>query len=144
MKIIDEKGVELISYDSSKGYLKEAKRFVQHHEAVEAVEEQGHYEVTAEYENGGKDVAWVVDKPGVEAREAYDEYEAVLQFVPFTEAELALRRIEELKQKLQSTDYNILKIVEGALSLADCADVIKQRAAWRREINELEAVGGAS
>ena len=27
-----------------------------HHEAIEAVEEQGHYEIIREYPNGGKDV----------------------------------------------------------------------------------------
>lgn len=44
-----------------------------HHDAVAHVEEQGHYEVVAEYPNGGKDVRWVVDVQGVEGHDAYDE-----------------------------------------------------------------------
>ena len=46
---------------------------VVHHDAVQHVEEQGHYEVIAEYPNGGKDVRWVIDVPGVEGHDAYDE-----------------------------------------------------------------------
>ena len=47
-------------------------------------------------------------------------------------------QIAELKQKLADTDYNILKIVEGAATLSEMANIIKQRKAWRAEINELE------
>ena len=54
--------------------------------------------------------------------------------------EEAKSRILELRQKLADTDYNILKIVEGAATLLEMAEVIKNRAAWRREINELEEV----
>jgi hypothetical protein len=53
-------------------------------------------------------------------------------------AEVAKERIAELKQKLSETDYNILKIVEGASSLHEMTEVITQRALWRKEINDLE------
>lgn len=89
MKILDENGVEIFSPDLEKGYLKEDKIFVAHHEAVEAVEEQWHYETIAEYPNGGKDVEKVVDVPGVEAQEAWDEYEDVLRYVCYTDDQLA-------------------------------------------------------
>lgn len=139
MKIIDENGIEIVDYDHSKGYLKETEVFVKHHKAVKAVEEQGHYEVIAEYEEtGGKDVEWVVDVPAVEAKEAFDEFEKVLQFVPYSLKELAEMRIQELKRMLADTDFHILKIVEGATTLAECAEIIKKRAAWRKEINKLE------
>ena len=138
MRIFDQNDVELVSYDKTKGYLIEDKRFIKHHEAVEAVPEEGHYETLVEYPNGGKDVEWVVDIPGVKAQDAWDEYEDILRFIPFTELELANNRITELKQLLQNTDYNILKIVEGASTLAECAEVIAKRASWRKEINELE------
>lgn len=52
--------------------------------------------------------------------------------------EFAERRIQELKQKLVDTDYNILKIVEGAATLDEMADIISKRSKWREEINELE------
>lgn len=89
MKIFDENGNEMSSFDESLGYLEEERRFVAHHEAVEAVAEVGHYEVVAEYPNGGKDVAWVIDTPGTAAREAWDEYETVQIFHPYTAEELA-------------------------------------------------------
>lgn len=140
MRIIDQNDIELQngSIDSTKGYLKRDSLFIRRHEAVEAVEEQGHWETIKEYPNGGKDVEWVVDTPAVEAKEAWDEYEDVLRFIPYTTKEFAVRRIEELKRNLADTDYNILKIVEGAATLVECADIIKQRAQWRKEINELE------
>lgn len=54
------------------------------------MEEQGHWETVAEYpETGGKDVQWVVDAPGVEAREAWDEEETYWLYIPYTEEELA-------------------------------------------------------
>ena len=142
MRILDENNNEIKEPDYAKGYTIADKFIVAHHEAVEAVKEQGHYETVKEYPNGGKDVEWVIDVPAVEAKEAYDEFEEILRFVPFTEKEIAMSRIGELKQKLFDTDYNILKIVEGASTLVECAEVIKRRATWRKEINDLEAKWG--
>lgn len=81
-----------------------------------------------------------MDTPGVDAREAWDEYEDILRFVPYTAVELAQRRITELKGYLQNTDYMILKVVEGAISLAEITETVKKRAIWRKEINELETI----
>lgn len=97
MKILDENNVELPSPDLSKGRLVEERLFISHHPAVEAAAEQWHYETTAVYTNGGKDVAKVVDVPGVEAKEAWDEYETVQRYVPYTEEELAA--MEEARNK---------------------------------------------
>ncbi len=52
--------------------------------------------------------------------------------------DVKLQRIYDLKQKLADTDYNILKIVEGAATLDEMSDIISQRSKWRAEINELE------
>lgn len=139
MRILNENGKELQSYDNKKGYVKQDRIFIAHHEATEAAEEQGHYEVIKEYANGGKEVEWVIDKAAVEAREAYDEYEDILRYTPYSEKELATFAINELKQKLSDTDYRILKIVEGAATLTECAEIIRQRAEWRKKINELES-----
>ena len=139
MRILDQNNIEIENPDFTKGYLEKDSLFVRHHEAVEAAEEVGHWVTLREYPNGGKDVDWVVDTPAVEAKDAWDEYEDIQRFIPFTAKELATRRIAELKQSLQETDYNILKIVEGAATLTECAEVIAKRAAWRKEINELEA-----
>ena len=138
MRIFDENDNLLDSYDETKGYLKKDSLFVCHHETVEAVAEEGHWETIAEYPNGGKDVDWIVDVPGVEAKEAWDEYEDILRFVPFSPEQLAKNEITQLKQKLSDTDYKILKIVEGAATLGDMAETILERAQWRKKINELE------
>ena len=91
MIVYDEQGNvhDSKDLDYSKGYIV-AKKRIHHHEAVAGVEEQGHQETIAEYpETGGKDVIWVVDVPGVEAREAYDEEEDYNEYVLYTEEELA-------------------------------------------------------
>lgn len=139
MRILDENGIEIESPDYELGYLKPDRLLISHHESIDSVEEQGHWETIAEYPNGGKDVDWIIDIPGKPAKEAWDEYEDIQRFVKYTESELATRKIEELKQKLSSTDYVALKIVEGAATLEDYADIIAQRSKWRAEINTLEA-----
>ena len=140
MRILDELDNELNAneLDFSKGYLKEEKIFIKHHDAVSAVEEQGHYEIIKEYPNGGKDAEWVIDVPKVEAKEAYDEYEDIQRFIKFTQKELNSFKIEELKQKLNETDYCVLKIAEGSATYDDYSKIIAKRREWRKEINNLE------
>lgn len=111
MKIVDENGIEIESPDLEKGHLKEDVLLIKHHEAIKGVEEVGHYEVVAEYPNGGKDVAWVVDVPGVEAQEAWDEFEDVLRYIKFTELELMIREFEKNRKPLA-----VLEVVEMLLS----------------------------
>ena len=89
MRVFDSDNNELDSYDVNLGRLEPDRLFIKHHEAIEAVEEICHYEVIAEYPNGGKDVEMVVDVPAVEAKPAWDEYEAVKRYVPYTDEELA-------------------------------------------------------
>ena len=113
MDMYDEQGNPVTDFDPAKGRLEIQKR-IHHHEAVEAVEEQGHWETVAEYpETGGKDVQWVVDVPGVEAREAWDEEETYWLYIPYTE--------EELKQmeadRNQPTPEERVKELEEALEL---------------------------
>lgn len=109
MRIFDENGIEIESPDLEKGYLQNDRLFIMHHDAVEAVEEVGHWETVAEYPNGGKDVEWIVDTPGMEAAEAWDEYEEILRYVTYTEAELKLREYEKNRQPL--SEMEVLKIL---------------------------------
>lgn len=90
MRILDEQDQEIQpeDVDYRLGKLTDDRIFVQHHDAVEAVEEKGHYETLQEYPNGGKDVEWKVDTPAVEAKEAWDEYEDIQRYVKFTDDEL--------------------------------------------------------
>lgn len=144
MRIFDQNNNLLETVDESKGYLKRDSLFLRHHEAVEGTPTKGHYETVKEYPNGGKDVVWVVDVHGVAAKEARDEYEDILRFIPFSAAQMAQRRIAELKENLQNTDYMILKVVEGAITLSEIGETVRKRAAWRREINELEAIANGT
>lgn len=133
MKVYNkEKTQELQEYDLEKGHLQPDKLFVKHYDYVE---EQGHYETIKEYENGGKDVEWVVDVKGVEE---HDEFEDIQIYIPYTEQELKEQRISELKKNLYDTDYKAIKYAEGELTAEEYAPIKEQRRAWRQEINELE------
>lgn len=113
MDMYDEQGNPVTDYDLAKGRLEMQKR-MHHHEAVEAVEEQGHWETVAEYpETGGKDVQWVVDVPGVEAQEAWDEEETYWLYIPYTEEELEQMEAD----RNQPTPEERVKELEEALEL---------------------------
>ncbi len=113
MEIYDQEGNPVTNYDPARGRLKQQVRII-HHEAVDAVEEQGHWETVAEYpETGGKDVAWVIDVQGVEAREAWDEEETYWLYIPYTEEEL-----EQMAEAAQlPTQEERIKELEEALEL---------------------------
>lgn len=99
MRIIDEKGVEILSPDYTLGIpLYEEDIVIAHHDAEPGVDEVGHYETVATYPNGGKDVAWVVEVPGIPPKEAWDETETILRWHWFTEEELAERAKPTLEQ----------------------------------------------
>ena len=113
MDIYDEQGNPVTDYDPAKGRLEMQKR-IHHHEAVDAVEEQGHWETVVEYpETGGRDVQWVVDVPGVEAQEAWDEEEVYWLYIPYTEEELAQMEAD----RNQPTPEERVKELEEALEL---------------------------
>ena len=113
MKIYDENNVELFEPDLSLGRLVEDRILRAIHETVQAVSEEGHWETVAEYPNGGKDVAWIVDVPKVEPKEAWDEYEDILRFVRYTAEELA--QIEE--EKNRPTHEQRIVDLENAVAL---------------------------
>lgn len=105
-RILDKNGNELKleDIDLNTGNLV-TETITVHHDAIEGVEEVSHVEVLKEYyetgpdgepildENGhkvvfGKDVQTIIDVPGVEAKEAYDEEEEIQRFIPYTAEEL--------------------------------------------------------
>lgn len=87
MKTYYENMQPIESPDLTKGWLEVKKRTVEHAPII-GVKEVGHLNVIAEYPNGGKDVAWVVDVPGVEAKEAWTEEVAYQVYHPYTQEEL--------------------------------------------------------
>lgn len=155
MRIIDALGCEITTPNLENGRLVEEQIVKVHHAATEAIEEVFHYVTVAEYPNGGKDIEKVIDIPGVPAREAWDEYETVQRYVEFSAAEKIMNQIAALKQKLAQTDYITAKAVDAMTSAdslttlltalknirTEYADVLAQRAAWRKEINDLEEKG---
>lgn len=98
MKIIDINGNPMENPDLSLGWLEDKTQTI-HHDAVAGVEEVSHYETLAEYPNGGKDVQKVVDVPGVEAKDAWDEEEQVWVYHLYTAEELAAQA--EAKKKAE-------------------------------------------
>ncbi len=139
MKIYNESKTEILTeYDLKKGYLKSDKIVKEILPAQQEVKEVGHYETIKEYENGGKDVKWVVDVAGQEAKPETPIYEDIQVYIPYTEDELKELRIAELKQRLANTDYKAIKFAEGLISVEDYAETKAQRESWRAEINELE------
>lgn len=110
MRIFNVNGIEIESPDLEKGYLKPDSLFIMHHEAVEAVEERGHWVTIAEYQNGGKDVEWFVDVEAVEAAEAWDEYEDILRYIEYTDEELAARKAAEEEAYKISAEYRVSEL----------------------------------
>lgn len=98
MKIIDINGNPMETPDLSLGWLEDKTQTI-HHDAVAGVEEVSHYETLAEYPNGGKDVQKIVDVPGVEAKDAWDEEEQVQVYHLYTAEELAAQA--EAKKKAE-------------------------------------------
>ena len=149
MKIYNKDKTEILNdYDLTLGYLKE-DIIINHIDKVEAVKEQGHYETIKEYANGGKDIKWIVDVEKVEAVEEQDIEEKIQVYIPYSEIELlkmnTTKRINELKQYLNDTDYAIVKMYEISIQggsiiemLKDYKEVLSNRAEARRLINELE------
>lgn len=116
MKIIDEHGNPMESPDLSLGWLEDKTQTI-HHDAVAGVEEVSHYETLAEYPNGGKDVQKVVDVPGVEAKEAWDEEEQMQVYHLYTAEELAAQA--EAKKKAE--EAAMLPITEERLAAVEAA-----------------------
>ena len=109
MKVFNETKTDVLeSYDLALGYLKSDKLFVEHHEAAEERQGEGHYETLTEYPNGGKDVEWVWDIEPQEAREAYDEYEDIQVYIPYTPEELAERELTVLRGRRASECFPVV------------------------------------
>lgn len=120
MKIIDTNGNPIETPDLSLGWL-EDKTETAHHDAVQAVAEVSHYETIAEYPNGGKDVEKVVDVPGVEAKDAWDEKEQVQVYHLYTAEELAAqeqaRKEAEEKAQLPTAEERLAALEAAMLDL---------------------------
>ena len=115
-EIYNESMERIENPDLSLGYLKPGTRTV-HHEAVLGVQEVWHYETVAEYPNGGRDIRKVVDVPGVEAQESWDEEIPIQIYVPYTQDELD--RIEAERNK-PTTEQRVAQLEAQNETLLEC------------------------
>lgn len=93
---------------------------------VKEVKEQGHYITIAEYPNGGKDVQWIVDVPGVKYQPARSEVEDIYIYIPYTSDELKEIELNKLRFKreplLRAFDaykINVLYGIEKTTTLSE-------------------------
>lgn len=125
MKIIDTHGNPMEAPDLALGWLEDKTQTI-HHDAVAGVEEVSHYETLAEYPNGGKDVQKVVDVPGVEAKDAWDEEEQVQVYHLYTAEELAAQAEEKKKAEeaaaAESKKKAELEAVPGRMDALEAAN----------------------
>jgi hypothetical protein len=125
-ELVDENDNPVENPDLELGWLKNETKTV-HHDAIEGVEEQFHYETIAEYPNGGKDVKKVIDVPGVEAKDAWDEEVPFQRYILYTNEELAQRKAEQeaarKKQEVLDKLPETLAALTTALNDADALNV---------------------
>lgn len=129
MRILDENNIELTEEEVNLelGYLRPESIISIHHEAVEEVKEIGHYEVIAEYPNGGKDVVWIIDVPGIETKEAWDEYEDIQRYVLYTEEELAAKEAEKkAKEEEAKLNAQLRQLAANAVTWDELAEALKK------------------
>ena len=129
MRILDENNIELIEeqINLELGYLRPESIISIHHEAIEKTKEVGHYEVIAEYPNGGKDVAWIIDVPGIEAKEAWDEYEDIQRYILYTEEELAAKDAEKkAKEEEAMLNAQLRQLAANAVTWDELAEALKK------------------
>ena len=128
-----EKTEELTHYDMTTGYLQEDTLLIGHHEAQEEVKGAFHYETVKEYPNGGKDVKKVWDVQPQKGHEAYDEYEKIYVYIPYTAVELEERLKQQLRTRRASECFTIVnrgKLWYDKLTIAQQTELSAWYEAW--------------
>ena len=125
MRIVDQEGMELTNPDLSLGKLEPGKLLVEHHEAIEYVPPVYEDQLVEEYDNGGKLYNHVCVTPAVQGQDAWDEYEDVQVYVPYTEEELA--EIEAQKQAEEEARQEAEKAAQEAAEKAEAERMKTQR-----------------
>lgn len=120
MEIYNEAMERIENPDLTLGYLKPGTRTV-HHEAIDGVKEEWHYETIRVYTNGGKDIHKVIDVPGVKAKEAWDEKIPIQIYIPYTQEELDA--MEEAKNK-PTTEDRLAALEEENKHLKEALDLL--------------------
>lgn len=147
MKIYNKDKTQILENPNQElGYLKEDV-IVHHYPEIQAVAEDGHYETIATYPNGGKEVKWVVDNPGIEYQPARTEEEKIYVYVEYNESELAEIVVNKLRMKreplLLAFDKYRSAVAYGILSETDASheDIMTwYKAILKLDTNALENV----
>ena len=110
MRIVDAQGNEISNVDYDKGTTEPHKLLIKHHDAVE--HKDAVYENVLVYEGEkGELYEYRLVSPEVYAEDAWDEYEDVLLYTPYTDEQLAAiakqkeeeaKRQEELRKQAEA------------------------------------------
>lgn len=123
-ELVDENDNPVENPDLELGWLKNETKTV-HHDAVEGVKKVSHYEVNlkpdgtpaiyydANDKEYGRDVHEVIDVPGVQARDAYDEEVAFIRYIKYTAEELAKKKAEKEKQEERKKAVDTLQSAQN-------------------------------
>lgn len=142
MKVYNENKTQVLkTYDLELGHLNYDKILKEHHKAVPEVpamtietkiaeitasggkvEEIGgkQYKVVKEFPNGGKTVEEITETPYIPAKEAYDEYEDIQVYIPYTAEELAER-------KQQKYEDRVVELLRKKYTLNQELAILRQR-----------------
>lgn len=144
MKIFNQEKTQELNKDELDfllGHLENDKLFIAHHDAVEA-REAVYADRIVQEESGFSSIYKDLITPAVEAKEAYDEYEDIQVFVPYTEEELKKRaddkRHAELKAELEKIKEDIEQEAFGLVR----SDYAEKKARAAEIINELRVLEG--
>lgn len=144
MDIYDETKTTLLNENDlnlEEGYLKDDKLIIRH-DKIEGKEEIGHYETVVEYDNGGKDVEWVVDEEGIQEQDAYDEEIDIRVYIKYTKNELKQIKLNKELSKahfdLDQSDYKAIKYFEGYYTEEEYQPIKEYRESLRVKIRQLE------
>lgn len=134
MRTVTTDGTEVQSPDLELGFVEQGKLLVQHHDETPYVPAQYTEELVAEYDNGGKLYKTVETSPEIPYQPAWDEYEDVYFYYPYSEEQLA--NIEKQKQEeLQAQQEEQERLEQEAKELeakqAEQAEQAKQERALR-------------
>lgn len=142
--------------DFERGYLKDDKLFVTYHEAIEGkTAEQIAQELIAQgvvcnlrfdgnwyrriavYDNGGSDEEQIFPR---QAKEAYDEYEDIQVYVPYTEQELKERLDKKQHEELKAELIKVMEDIEQEQLGIMRSDYSTKKARAAEIINELRVL----
>ena len=134
MRIVDAQGNEILNVDYDKGTTEPHKILIAHHDAIE--HKDAVYENVLVYEGEkGKLYEYRLVSPEVYAQDAWDEYEDVLLYTPYTAEQLVeiakqkeeeAKRLEELRKQAQIEEEKRKKNEEFLASAPDRVSTLEQ------------------